>query len=344
MKLNILLFLTLLPLVLCCDDLLLEEYTTNNPVSNFETLWKEFDEKYGLFRIKQIDWDMVYETYRPQINNEQSDTALYEVITTMLASLNDSHVALLPTKDSGLPFYQSGILGTKDSIDDFSLDIIKANYLEDEKFMGPFFTYGKLPANIGYMHIEGFSDLPKYLEDPLEDVLNALRNTNGMIIDVRGGYGGEDLAGQYIAGRFTSETRPYMKTRVKSGPGEDDFTSLQTWNIKPSGSFQYIKPIVVLTHRFTISARETFCLAMRTLPQVTIVGDTTAGAFSNQINRELHNGWGYSLSIGEWFDADGISHEGTGLIPDVIVQNKKHDLLNGRDEALEKSIELLFQK
>jgi len=328
-------------LLFSCDKVLLDEELPDNPVANFESLWKEFDDKYGLFAVKQIDWDSVYAVYRPQIDQAHSSTELYNVLKEMLARLNDSHVALLPTKGSGLPFYQSGALGKLDSMADFSLDVVKANYLHDSKFADPFFMYGLLDNNIGYIHIEGFSDLPKFLEDPMNEVLSALENTDGLIIDVRGGYGGEDLAGQYIAGRFARERKVYMKTRVKSGPGENDFTSFQTWEIEPEGGFQYQKPIVVLTHRFTISARETFCLAMKTLPQMTFIGDTTAGAFSNQINRELPNGWGYSLSIGEWIDAENISHEGIGLVPDILVKNQKSDLLNGQDEALETAIQAL---
>lgn len=328
-------------LLFSCEKVLLDEEPPNNPVSNFESLWKEFDEKYGLFGVKQIDWDSVYTVYRPQIDQVHSSVELYNVLKEMLAGLNDSHVALLPTKDSGLPFYQSGALGKLDSMTDFSLDVVKANYLDDSKFADPFFTYGLLDNNIGYIHIEGFSDLPNFLEDPMDEVLSALENTDGLIIDVRGGYGGEDLAGQYIAGRFANERKEYMKTRVKSGPGENDFSSFQAWEIQPEGSFQYQKPIVILTHRFTISARETFCLGMKTLPQVTFMGDTTAGAFSNQINRELPNGWGYSLSIGEWLDAENRSHEGIGLVPDILVKNEKSDLQNGRDKALETAIDSL---
>ncbi len=323
-----------------CDNMLLDEELPNRPVSNFETLWQEFDDKYGLFQVKGIDWDSVYAIYRPQIENTSTDAKLYAVLTEMLDVLNDSHVGLLPTNPQ-YPFYQSGILGKLDTITDFDLDIIKENYLADPKFEDPFFTYGILDNNIGYIHIEGFSDLPKFLEKPMDNVLSALKDTDGIIIDVRGGYGGEDIAGQYIAGRFASQSIPYMKTRVRRGLGENDFTAYENWRIFPEGDFQYTKPIVVLTHRFTISARETFCLAMKVLPQVTFVGDTTTGAFSNQINRELPNGWGYSLSIGEWRDADGISYEGVGLAPDILVQNKKMDVLNGKDEALEVAIEIL---
>ena len=323
-----------------CDKMLLEDELPNNSVENFNSLWNEFDAKYGLFKVKNIDWDSVYTIYRPQVDENSSDDELYKVLTDMLKVLNDNHVALVPT-DPQYPFFQSGILGTMDTINDFDLETIKSNYLINPQFEDPFFTYGKLPNNVGYIHIEGFSDLPKFLSEPMNTILNSLKETNGIVIDVRGGYGGEDIASQYIAGCFTDKMIPYMKTRVKSGAGEDDFTSFENWSIKPEGDFQYLKPIVVLTHRFTISARETYCLAMKVLPQVTFVGDTTSGAFSNQINRELPNGWGYSLSIGQWVDAANISYEGIGLAPDITIQNQKQDLINGKDEALEKAIEIL---
>jgi carboxyl-terminal processing protease len=336
-----LLALLILSCLLSCDDILLGEETPNTLASNFENLWKEFDKKYGLFEIKGIDWDSVYAVYKPQAEQLASNKELYEMLTEMLAGLNDSHVALLPTIGSGFDFFQSGALGKLDSMTDFSLEVIKENYLSNYKFAAPFFTYGILPNNIGYIHIEGFSDLPKFLEDPMDEVINALKDTEGIIIDVRGGYGGEDLAGQYIAGRFTSTTQPYMKSRVKNGPKPNDFTPFQTWNLRPTGSFQYSKSLVVLTNRFTISARETFCLAMKIQPQVTFIGDTTAGAFSNQINREMPNGWGYSLSIGQWLDATNRSYEGIGIIPDVLVENQKSDLLDGVDNALERAIQEL---
>lgn len=335
-------YLTILVAILfsSCDKMLLEKEVPNNPVANFNSLWNEFDAKYGLFQVKNINWDSVYTIYRPQLDEYSSDDELYNVLTDMIEILNDNHVALVPT-DPKYPFFQSGILSTMNSINDFDLKTIKTNYLTNPKFEDPFFTYGMLPNNVGYIHIEGFSDLPKYLKEPMNNILNSLKETNGIVIDLRGGYGGEDLAGQYIAGCFTNNTIPYMKTRVKSGTGKDDFTAFESWNIKPEGDFQYLKPIVVLTHRFTISARETYCLAMKVLPQVTFVGDTTSGAFSNQINRELPNGWGYSLSIGEWVDENGVSYEGIGLAPNIVIQNKKQDVLNGKDEALEKVIEIL---
>lgn len=38
-------------------------------------------------------------------------------------------------------------------------------------------------------------------------------------------------------------------------------------------------------------------IAAKTLPNATIIGDTTNGTFGTKISRELSNGWFYSCSI-----------------------------------------------
>lgn len=332
-------FSLLFVIITSCDKVLLDDETPNNPVLNFDVLWNEFDAKYGLFQLKHIDWDSVYTVYRPHIYNNSSDADLYAVLTEMLGVLNDNHVALVPTIDTKLPFFQSGILGKMDTVNNWDLELIKSDYLTEAKVDGNF-TYGILQGNIGYLYIEGFN-MPKYIEKSMDNVLNYLNETKAIVIDARGLYGGEDLGAQYIAGRFANETVPFMKNRIKSGAGKDDFTPFENWSVKPEGDFQFTKPIALVTHRWSISAKEVFCLAMRVLPQVTFVGDTTSGAFSNQINRELPNGWGYSLSIGEWVNANGVSYEGIGLPPDIVIQNTTQDVLNGYDEALEKAMEIV---
>ncbi|MEQ9440881.1 MAG: S41 family peptidase [Cyclobacteriaceae bacterium] len=60
--------------------------------------------------------------------------------------------------------------------------------------------------------------------------------------------------------------------------------------------------MLLLTNRYTISAGETFTLAMHSFNQVTQMGDTTTGAFSDAVGRELPNGWMFSLG-----DRGGVS-------------------------------------
>lgn len=334
---NIILILSIIATFASCDKMLLGEPVENTPENVFNTFWTDLNEYYGLFEVKNIDWDSVRQVYEPQIRAEMTENELYDILTEMLAILDDCHVGLYPSNPS-LPSFQSGILGRIDTLGDFDLEMIKTNYLPsyEEAYDGS--IYGFIDNEIGYVHIAGFGDYSNSLDNSWDEILNKFKDTKGIIIDIRGGYGGEDLAGQIIGNRFADQSRLYMKTRVKNGSGKDDFTPFQDWYLEPSGDFQYTKPVVVLTHRATLSARETFGLAMKALPNTTFLGDTTAGGFSNIMIRDLPNGWGYAFSMGDWRDGEGVSHETIGLIPDEVILNQSFEIRNGIDKVLEEAI------
>ena len=319
-----------------CQELVFGLEYDNNPEENFESMWSEFDQLYGLFRIKNMDWDSVYQVYRPQISARSSETELYNVLTAMMALLNDGHTGLLPT-NSNLPQYQSGEAGRIKQITDFHLDIVKSNYLQRPKEAEPF-TYDFLTEDIGYLYI-AYEPGEKTIDKYMPEVIDYFKNAKSLIVDVRVNTGGEDRGGQAIASYFTDQRRLFMTSSIKNGPGRDDFTTPEEWYIEPR-SITFNGPLYLLTNRSTISAGETLTLAMQSLPQLTTLGDTTSGAFSNAITKELTNGWLYSMSIGAWKAADGTSFEVQGIPPDIVVQNDQGVLLSGTDQALEKAIEL----
>lgn len=337
---NILLVAISMLTLLSCEKYVFGLEYENKPEDNFEAFWNEFDRMYGLFKVKEIDWEEVYTQYRPMIEHNTSNEDLYQVFIEILGLLDDGHTGLLPF-GTDLPSYRGGIIGRIDTVQDFDIDLLKDNYLPNAKESDFAFLYGWLEEGIGYLHIYGFGDGERAFDKEMEEVISFFDDAQGLVIDIRGGYGGEDIAGKTIASHFTDQKRLYMTTTIKNGPGPDDFTTPEEWYISPRGDNQLTIPIALLTHRLTISARETFALAMLSLPQVTAVGDTTSGAFSNLVNRELPNGWGYSMSIGDWRAADGTSYEGTGIPPQILVKNKREDVLNGKDETLETAIELL---
>lgn len=335
---NKLLLLSLGFLVLSsCEKVIFGIDFENEPEDNFEALWSEFDQMYGLFKVRNVDWDSVYQVFRPRVTPTTSEAELYTVMTDMLKVLDDGHVALLPA-GSDLPQYVGGPAGRIDTINDFHLDVVKNHYLREAREDEPF-VYGYLTDEIGYLYVEYFPD-EKPIDRAMPAIIDYFRDATGLVVDIRGEYGGEDRGGQALAAYFADQRRLYMTTSIKDGPEPDDFTTPEEWHIAPA-SATFNGPIALLTHRPTISARETYALAMRVLPRVTSLGDTTAGAFSNAINRELPNGWLYSLSIGDWRAADGTSYEGRGLPPDLLIQNRREDLLNGQDEVLEAAIDLL---
>ncbi|RMF00768.1 MAG: peptidase S41 [Bacteroidetes bacterium] len=324
-------------LLMNCEKALIQTVYSNTPTDNFEAMWTEFNQLYGLFEVRDIDWQAVYQNYRPQVHDDMSEEALYRLLTGMLDELDDSHVGLLAV-NTDLPQYQGGMGGRLDTIRDFHLPIVVENYLADAQESDPF-TYGWLTDSTGYLHI-AWEPGERSIHKQMPDIVSFFQSATGLVIDVRSNSGGEDRGGQAIASYFTDERRHYMTNRIKNGPGANDFTDPMEWYINPQEE-ALLQPLVLLTNRATVSAGETLVLAMRSLPQLTIVGDTTQGAFSNALPRELPNGWLYSISIGDWRAADGTSFEGRGIPPDTLVQNQSHDLATGTDQALEVALQLL---
>lgn len=337
---NILTAIILFASIISCDKVLLDEDPVNNPVSNFDFLWNDFDAMYGGFIVRNINWDSLYTVYRPQINENSSDEALYQTLKGLLGNLNDNHVFLLPDASTNLESYNSGIVGRLKTFNDFKKSTVLENYLIEVKKESEELTYGKLSNNIGYIHINIFSESEKYYQTTFDEIIDYLKDTKGIVFDIRNHEGGTDQLAVYIAGRFSSESKQVFNFKLRNGPSHNDFTEKYWYSVKPEGKSQYTKPVAVLTHRFTISAAETFAMTLGALQNVTLVGDSTSGAFSDYTRREMPNGWGYTIAVGEWRDSENRSFEGIGLPPDIVVLNDSTDIANGIDEALGKAIEI----
>jgi carboxyl-terminal processing protease len=330
--------LSLLYLTSCTKTLVGAE-VPNKPTTNFETLWKDFDEHYGAFEPKGIDWAAAYAELRPQVNDNMTDAQLFDVCKHLLDKLDDNHVFLRPTIETGLPWYSSGSLG-RTVVEDYNKRVA-LSYLNSHAVYNNSLEYGTYPGNIGYIKILNFdNDIATYPK-AMNAILTKLKNTKGIIIEMRENDGGEDRVGQYIANRFASERHLSFTSSLRNGPGHTDFSDPIQFFTAPEGDFQYYKPVVILTNLTTFSTGETFLLGMLQNDNVTIVGDVTGGALSDAVRRELPNGWLYRMPIADVRGADGRNLEGIGIQPHIKVHNTKIELESGHDKALEQALLLL---
>jgi len=327
-------------LIFGMNDTLLAQQLSE-PENNFEYLWQTFDRNYGIFGPKKIDWDALYKVYRPRVTPQTTDEELFDIMASMLGHLNDNHVRLVS------PFrrFQSGILGNM-TMEDFSLDLIQRTYLRGkfEKRM-PFrdshvFTYGWLMDSIGYFHFRGFGGI-EASTDVIDEIIQEFRNARGIVVDVRHNGGGDDRVGKLIADRFADRKRLYMITYTRNGPEHDDYTPPKYWYVEPDGPIQFTQPVILLTHRFSVSAAENFALAMRVLPHVTVVGDATSGVFADVYGDGLPNGWQFRCSYKLFVDYTGFCWEGIGVPADIRQTNTKEDIEQERDNVLELAMDLI---
>ena len=114
----------------------------------------------------------------------------------------------------------------------------------------------------------------------------------------------------------------------------------QAYNVAVTGkNIEFTKPIVMLTNRFVVSSAEGFTLMLKSLPNVTHLGDTTAGSTGNPGIFEMPNGWELFVSRWQVADPNGKLVEGNGIAPDEVVWISQADRDAGRDSILEAAID-----
>lgn len=152
------------------------------------------------------------------------------------------------------------------------------------------------------------------LEAILDEALTAFQGVRAVVVDVSNNRGGYDSVSRTIAARFYDQPRlAYQKRPWRDG----QTTTTTSVVIQPSPRVRYTGPVYVVTSDITVSAGEIFALAMRALPQAQLVGRTTRGALSDQIEKPLGKGWGFSLSGELYTTPQGEMPEGRGIAPDT---------------------------
>ena len=115
----------------------------------------------------------------------------------------------------------------------------------------------------------------------VDSVLELFRDAPAIIIDVRMNSGGDESLALSVASRFYDMARVATYVRYRNGPRHSDLGPFQPLVVDRRGSWQFTKPVLVLVGRGCFSSTEAFVAAMRVLPNVTVVGDTTGGGSGN---------------------------------------------------------------
>jgi carboxyl-terminal processing protease len=309
-----------------------EPLPDRNPEAIFEELWSTFDREYAPFEERGVDWRQQYEKFRPKVSSTTTDQELADVLRALLSTLDDGHVTL--TVPNSEIFNSNKVFREKQDDDLFSLNLVKT-YLQSNAVRGEddAYLYGKLKGeNISYIYFEhvgeNFNVMPSFLES----------DADGFIVDLRHNQGGDFTYSFPAISHFSAQRRLVFKS--KTIDGINSFTPWKEWYLEP-GAKPILKPLVVLVDRYTISAAERTVMAFKTLPQVTILGDTTSGAHGTMVGRELSNGWFYSLVPQKVLMPDGLSYEGKGIAPHLAIKNTKVGMAGGKDEVLEQAIAVL---
>jgi hypothetical protein len=325
-------FLFIIIILVCCScNKLAIKTEKSNSVAVFDYLWNTLDAKYAMFTYKHVNWQTIYNKYRPKVSESTSDGQLFEICTDMLDELEDGHVSL--TSNSQIYSY-TGYYRLYDH--NFNYDVIKTRYVTALKTKG-ILAY-QLINGIGYLYVPSFGRDLK--EGDINAALEEFATVDKIIIDVRDNSGGGSLMVDLLASKFVAGKTLVKYDAYKRGPDHDDYFPEVAKYIDAGDSRFANKKVAVLTNRRCFSSCNDFVLYMSQIPNVVIVGDQTGGGGGTPFNLELPNGWLLSYSSSQATSPTGFNIE-NGIAPDFLVINSLSDNTNKRDAIFEYAVTYL---
>jgi carboxyl-terminal processing protease len=174
-------------------------------------------------------------------------------------------------------------------------------------------------GDVGLVEIPSFnSKTPGALRDVLTDLSG--KGVQALVVDLRDNEGGSFDDAVAVAGEMVPAASTVVVLR-KRGTSEPIVAKTT-----PVGRDV---PIAVLVDNDTASSAELLTAALQELRHATVVGSHTQGKWTVQTIDDLSNGYAIKYTLGVFTSPSGRSFEGTGLTPDVQVDQAS----DARDRA-----------
>ncbi len=302
----------------------------------FDYLWNKYEQLYPSFQYKAVDWRAQRALYRPRAQGARSQVEFIAVVREMLAPLHDLHAFLIDPRGEIVPTYQPSGMANFDRAR-WARALRDASYVSRGNGIGEAMVGG-----YPYFFIASWN-APLDVTS-LDLALARARDASGLIIDVRTNGGGNDATALALVARFA--TRPfaasYVQLRNGSSPADLDRPVART--VSPRGAWQFTRPVVIIAGRAGFSATESFVAAMRTLPNVTVIGDTTGGASGNPVTFALRNGWQFSVPRWLEYGPDRKPIEGNGVAPHLMLAWNPDAYDSERDPLIDAAVGVLGER
>ena len=173
----------------------------------------------------------------------------------------------------------------------------------------------------------------------LPEIWKETKNTKGLIIDIRN-YP-SDFPIYELSNYLMPKKTPFVKFTNGSieNPGLFTFEKSISAGMKNNG--YYKGKVVIIVNEISQSSAEYHSMAYKVHPNATVIGSTTAGADGNVSQILLPGGISTMISgIGVYYP-DGKETQRIGIVPDIEVKPTIDGVRAGKDEILEKAIEVI---
>jgi carboxyl-terminal processing protease len=188
------------------------------------------------------------------------------------------------------------------------------------------FTAKRVEGSVGYVSLSAFFDAVNVMKQ-FGEAIEANRNSDGLIIDLRGNPGGMGLMSFAMANWFVTKPGLKLGTLITRG-GSANFPL----NPRPH---PYSKPVAVIVDEMSMSTSEILAGGLKDLKLARVFGTKTPGAALPSMVEVLPNGDLFQFAVANYISAGGKPLEGVGVTPDVETPLTRAALLEGRDPAVE---------
>lgn len=182
---------------------------------------------------------------------------------------------------------------------------------------------------VGYVSLNIFLD-PQDIMARFGEAVEAFRDLEGIVIDIRGNPGGIGAMAMGMSGWFVDTPG------LKLGTMTTRETTLR-FVVFPRAN-PYRGKVAVLVDGSSASTSEILAGGLQDLGRARIFGSRSAGAALPSIIETLPNQDRFQFALGDYVSEGGEHLEGIGVTPDEVVNPTREDLLAGRDPALEAAV------
>jgi C-terminal processing protease CtpA/Prc len=316
----------------------LKEVTDDTQTGKLQMFYEDLKENYAFAEIYRMNFDREYKRCAAMITDESTNEEVYQAMCSMVTKLDDGHVSITMGDKSYCPSdYMPEWMKDKNQAKQL-IQVIKDNYLKDYyRFKNCYIRYGTLREDIGYVVIQAIGmekfDKSASTIDAMNRIIREFKDKDTLVIDLRFSPGGYDETALAIAGYFTDNAYlAYQKQAYDKG----DYTSVQNIYVKSRDEY-FPGNVILLTSGYTISAAETLGrdILANPLGKVTVVGETTAGYYSDAIPKLLPGGIEYTFSMERYYWFDGTMLEGNGIEPNIEIPFDINAVKDGKDPAID---------
>lgn len=189
-----------------------------------------------------------------------------------------------------------------------------------------------LSDNIGYIN-------PGVLaKGEVAMIMDKFKDTDGIIVDLS--YYPSDMITYTMPNYLLPEETVFSKLTIpnKAIPGEFIFTEDIT--VGKNNKDYYKGKIVVIINECTQSNAEFTAMALRKSPNAVVIGENSIGADGNMANITLPGGIRTTITGIGVYTPEGLETQRVGVKPDIYVKPTIQGIRDGKDELLEKAIEI----